>query len=89
MHPDACWTVNVRSPIATVPIRAGPVVDATVKPIVPGPFCAAAVATVIHDTWLAAVQSHAAVVDTATVPAPPLLTNACASGVIRTVHPDR
>jgi hypothetical protein len=66
-------TVKVWPAIVNVPVRAAPVLAATVKAIDPLPRPAAPEVTVIHATLLVAVHAHppAAVIATG-VPAPPV-----------------
>jgi hypothetical protein len=69
---SACVTVNVRPAIVNVPVRAAPVLAATVNVIDPLPLPVAPEVTVIHGTLLAAVHAHPPAVVTVTgVPAPP------------------
>ena len=69
----AAWlTVKVRVAIVSVPVRAVPVLAATVKPTDPLPVPVAPDVIVIQDALLFAVHRHALVVVTATgVPVPP------------------
>lgn len=68
----ACVTVKVRPAIVNVPVRAAPVLAATVKAVDPLPLPAAPEVTVIQGTLLAAVHAHPAAAVTVTgVPVPP------------------
>jgi hypothetical protein len=73
--------------MVSLPLRAGPVVGATVNWTVPLPFRLPAPAIVIHDALLVAVQSHAAPVVTATVPAPPVCATEADSGLMLKPQP--
>jgi hypothetical protein len=65
---NAAWlTVNVWPAMVAVPVRAAPVLAATLISTEPFPVPDAPDVTVIHGTPLAAVHAHAAVVVTATV----------------------
>ena len=70
---DPVWvTVNVSPAIVSVPMRALPVLEATLKPTLPFPFPLAPAVTVIHGALLDAVHAHPALVETVTVvPGPP------------------
>jgi hypothetical protein len=69
----ACVTVKVRPAIVNVPVRATPVLAATVKAADPLPLPAAPEVTVIQVTLLEAVHAHPAAAVTVTgVPAPPV-----------------
>jgi len=72
--PAAAWlTVKARVAIVSVPVRAAPVLAATVKPTEALPVPVAPDVIVIHDALLLAVHRHALVVVTMTgVPVPPV-----------------
>jgi hypothetical protein len=63
-------TVKVSPAMVSVPLRAAPVLAATLNPTVPLPFPLAPEVMLIQDTLLAAVHPHWALVDTATLPVP-------------------
>jgi hypothetical protein len=68
----SCVTVNVRAATLSVPLRAAPVLAATLKVTVPLPLFVAPDVIVAHDTLLVADHAHPAAATTATgVPAPP------------------
>lgn len=67
----ACETVNARPPIVKVPVRAAPVLAATLNPTEPFPVPLAPDVTVIHDALLLADHRQAACVDMPTLPVPP------------------
>jgi hypothetical protein len=71
VQPCPWFTVKVRPAIVSVPDRAGPVVDATVKLTVPSPLPFAPEVTVIHDALLFAVQVQPAPELTVVEPLPP------------------
>lgn len=73
VHGAAAWlTVNVCPAIVTVPLRAAPVVAATLSPTVPAPVPAPPAVTVIHGAFDADVQLHPSPADTDTEADPPL-----------------
>jgi hypothetical protein len=68
----AAWfTVNVWPAMVSVPVRALPVLAATVNATEPFPVPTAPAVTATHGTLLVAVQSQPAAVVTATLPLPP------------------
>ena len=67
----ACVTVNVWPAIVSVPDREEPIFGSTTYDTLPSPVPDPPEAMVIHPALLAAVQLHAVVVDTFTVPVPP------------------
>lgn len=81
VQPELWLIVNGRPAIVTMPLRAGPVVAATVNCRVPFPLRAPS-AIVIHVALLVAVQSHPATVVTATAPDPPALVTENVSGLM-------
>lgn len=82
LQPELWPTTNVRPPMDSVPLRAGPVVGATANWTVPFPFPLPPLVIVIHDALLVAVHSHPAPVVTATVPAPPVCATECDSALM-------
>jgi hypothetical protein len=70
LQPGDCVTVKTWPAIVSVPVRAGPVVAATVKPTVPLPD-PAAVASEIQVTSLDAVHGQPAAAVTITAFEPP------------------
>ena len=65
----AAWfTVKVCPAIVSVPLRALPVLAATLKPTVPFPLPLVPEVIVSHDALLLAVHAHPLVVVTATLP---------------------
>ena len=65
-HPFACVTVNTFVAMVSVPVRAGPELEATLNRTVPLPLPLAPCVTVIHCEALTAVHAHpvAAVTET-------------------------
>jgi hypothetical protein len=82
VQPELWPTVNVRPAMVSVPLRAGPVVAATVNGTVPLPLRVPPLAIVSQGALLVAVHSHAAAAVTATAPAPPVLATDCDSGLM-------
>ena len=76
LQPELCVTVNVRPAIVSVPLRAGPVVEATLNCTVPFPLPEAPLLIVIQAALLVAVHSHAATVATETDAEPPAFVTA-------------
>jgi hypothetical protein len=69
--PAACDTVNVRLATAIVPVRAAPVLAATLKVTTPLPVPLVPDVMVIHGTSVLAVHPHTLCPATANVPGPP------------------
>ena len=68
----ACVTVNGRPAIVSVPVRAAPVLEATLNATEPLPVPVAPDVTVIHEALLLAVHWQVLAAETVTgVPAPP------------------
>ena len=80
-------TVKVWPATVNVPVRAGPVLAATVKPALPLPEPLAPLVTVIQLALLVAVQAQPAPLVTFTVPVPPAATKSCELGAILKVQP--
>ncbi len=72
--------------IVTVPLRAAPVLAATLNPTVPLPVPVAPDVTVIHAAFDVAVHPHAEPAVTATVPVPPLAPTDSLAGAIAKPH---
>ena len=88
VQPEAWLTVNVRPAMVSVPLRAGPVVDATPNCTVPLPVPLLPLVIVIHDALLAAVHAHSGTVATATALEPPALATENESGLMVNVQPE-
>src|SRR5688572_26187538 len=88
LQPELWLTTNGRPATVRVPLRAGPVVGATANWTVPFPFRRPPLAIVMNDALLVAVQSHAAAVVTATVPAPPVCATEDDSGLMLKLQPE-
>ena len=83
----ACATVNVRPAIVSVPVRAAPVLPATLNATDPLPVPMAPDVTVIHSAALAEVHWHVLAAETVTgVPAPPAALMFCPVGEIVALH---
>ena len=83
----ACVTVNARPAIVSVPVRAAPVLAATLNVTVPLPVPVEPDATVIHSTAVVAVHWHVAPAETVTgVPAPPAAAMFWLVGEIAVLH---
>jgi hypothetical protein len=75
--------------MVSVPVRAAPVLAATLKVVVPLPVPVAPDATLIHGALLAAVQAHPAPTATATeLPEAPEAPTDSVVGSIETEHPE-
>ena len=83
MHAAAAWlTVNVWPAMVIVPVRAAPVLAATVKATVPLPLPLAPLVTVSHDAVLAAVHAQPVGLVTDTLAAWPAATALVDPGLI-------
>ena len=80
--PAACETANTRFAIAIVPLRAAPVLAATVNVTVPFPLPVAPEVTVIHGTVLLADQAHPDDDMTLMDPGPPAAPMLCDVGAM-------
>jgi hypothetical protein len=72
--------------MVSVPVRAGPVLAATVKSTVPLPLPLAPAAIVIHVSVVVAVHAQPLAEVTATLPAPPLNPNVWLVGLSDARH---
>lgn len=88
VQPEPWLTRNERPAIASVALRAGPVVGATANWTVPFPLPVPPLAIVIHGALLVAVHPHSGADVTATVPEPPVLATECDSGLMPNVQPE-
>jgi hypothetical protein len=87
VQPCPWMIVTVRPAMASVPVRDGPVVAATVKLTEPFPLPLAPDAIVIHASRLEAVHAHPVPAVTATAPVAPDAGTFCVSGEIANVQP--
>jgi hypothetical protein len=81
-----CVTVNVFPPIVNVPVRAAPLLAATLNVTLPFPEPEPPAVTVIQGTFDAAVHAHALPAVTVTVPVPPAGAVASLAGLMAYVH---
>ena len=79
--------MNVRPATVSVPDRWPPVVDAALKPTVPGPEPLAPDVTVSQEALLVAVHEHPPAVATSMLPVPPLDGTSVLVGVIEKEQP--